>query len=275
MNYFTKVKKLILDSLGYFLENIEQRYVQIKNIVNDLNSYDTDKPLSANKGNDLANRISDTNSKLGNLEGMHPDFSYPRTFTEALQNLKTHIEITTPPKSHSVPYDAYGLGSESNYGHVRISNSLPDDLVLGEAASTHSAYLLQKQITELNNKLGQKNVLWTGGDGGMLMHENQSVTLSQSLSKQRYGIVLCWSGFDPKTQKATETDWWYTFVPKWHLPGGGIHCTFTGHWNNVSKYVYIDNNIIKGHLLNDEATRTVGGITVNNNKSVLRHVWGI
>lgn len=271
MNYFTKVKKLILDSLGYFLENIEQRYVQIKNIVNDLNSYDTDKPLSANKGNDLANRISDTNSKLGNLEGMHPDFSHPRTFTEALENLKTHVEITTPPKSHSVPYDAYGLGSESNYGHVRISNSLPDDLVLGEAASTHSAYLLQKQITELNNKLKEQKVLWSGG---WFMTPDHVANLSENLSKQKHGIVLVWSGYDPVTKKINDTDWWYTFVPKSHLDGAGINCNGSGHWNNIMKYVYIADTQIKGHQWN-ASTRTSYGVTWNNDRSVLRKVLGV
>lgn len=274
MNYFTKVKKLILDSLKFFLENIEQRYVQIKNIVNDLNSTDTDKPLSASKGNDLANRISNINYTLGDLESMHPDFSHPRTFTEAMQNLKTHIEITTPPKSHAVPYDAYGIGTDSNYGHVKVSEDQDSDYISGKAASTHSIKLIHDRIDELDNNLGQKKVLWSGGDGGMLMHEKQSVTFSQPLSGQRYGIVLCWSGYDLSTNKPTNTDWWYTFIPKWHNDGAGVHCTYTGHWNNIAKYVYVGDTTIKGHEFNDKV-RTVGGVTMNNNKSVLRHVWGI
>lgn len=274
MNYFTKVKKLILDSLKFFLENIEQRYVQIKNIVNDLNSTDTDKPISANIGNFLANRITNLSSKLGDLDSLHSNFQRPSSVVLALNKVIGFLDGKAN-MAHADPSGSNGIGDVDVYGHVMVSDRPDDYYVPGKVASTHSIKLIHDRIDELDNNLGQKKVLWSGGDGGMLMHEKQSVTFSQPLSGQRYGIVLCWSGFDPTSQKAVNTDWWYTFIPKWHLPGGGVHCTFTGHWNNVSKYVYIDDNKILGHQFNDDTSRTVGGITVNNNKSVLRHVWGI
>ena len=145
MNYFTKVKKLILDSLGYFLENIEQRYVQIKNIVNDLNSYDTDKPLSANKGNDLANRISDTNSNMGDLQSLHSNFQRPTSIVNALNKIIGFLDEKAN-KSHADPSGSNGIADVDKYGHVKISNDLDNDLTPGKAASTNSDYLLQRQI---------------------------------------------------------------------------------------------------------------------------------
>lgn len=280
MDYFTKVKKLILDSLRFFLENIEQRFIQIKNIKNTLNDTSIDKPLSANMGNVLANKITNFNSNIGDGHSLNPEFKSEFDvggLIGVINRLVTKINEKAN-SSHADPNGSNGVADVETYGHVQLSYGLEhlDTMFLtGHAASAYTCYLLLQEIRKLDNTLGQKKVLWTGGTGGMLMHESQSVTLTQSLSEQRYGIVLCWSGFDPNTQKATDTDWWYTFVPKWHFSGGGVHCSFTGHWNNVSKYVYVEGNKIRGHQFNDEATRTVGGITVSNNKSVLRHVWGV
>lgn len=127
----------------------------------------------------------------------------------------------------------------------------------------------QKHIDD-NDFLVQKK-LWSGG---YHMNNLQTINLSEPLSSQKHGIVLCWSGYDLNAQKVLNTDWWYTFVPKSHLLGAGVSCTNTGHWNALSKYVYITDTQIKGHEFNGKQ-RTVNGISFANDKSVLRYVVGI
>lgn len=285
MNYFTKVKKLILDSLRYFLENMKQHFVQIKNVINNTNSTDTDKPLSANMGNVLADNITDISSKVGDSSVINPEFrpEFDRGGLVGVMNyFLTYLENKLSNKAniyHSDSTGSNGMADKGTYGHVQLSYGLEDldaRFITGNATSTYTGNLLLNEIRKLDNTLGQKRELWSGGNGGNFLHGTQSVTLSEPISEQRYGIVLCWSGFDLNTNKCTNTDFWYTFIPKWHLEfaGAGVHCSYTGHWNNISKYVYVEDTKIRGHELNDKV-RTVGGVTENNNKSALRRVWGV
>lgn len=269
MDYFTKVKKIVLDSLVFFLENIEQRFVKIENVVNDLNSSDIDKPLSSNMGKNLADRISNIGSKIGDLGNLHSEFQRPSNIVLALNKVLDFLAEKSNV-SHADPTGSNGMADVDKYGHVLLSDDLDMNYVPGKAASTHSV----KKINDKIDELSIKKVLWTGNDGGNFMNGLQSITLSQPLSKQTHGIVLCWSGYDLNTNKPTNTDWWYTFIPKWHNDGVGVHCTYTGHWNNIAKYVYVGDTTIKGHEFNDKV-RTVGGVTMNNNKCALRHVWGV
>lgn len=127
-------------------------------------------------------------------------------------------------------------------------------------------------ITSMNttNKL-----LWAG-----LWHMNAEhiANLSELITDQPTGIVLvfCYYGNE------TDHDWaWNTmFIPKSMI---ALNTGWTGYsfeCNNAQlgtvgrKYLYIENNRIRGHASNIN-TGTANGVTYANNKFVLRYVIGV
>lgn len=131
-----------------------------------------------------------------------------------------------------------------------------------------------KRVGEENPK---EKILWqpSNPNEGIHMNNTQTITLTENLTSQKYGIILVWSGYDLNPPQHTlQTDWFYTFVPKWHHIGGGVHCTMTGHWNNIAKYVYVFEKTIKGHESNG-VQRTMNGVDFYNSKAVLRKVLGV
>lgn len=110
------------------------------------------------------------------------------------------------------------------------------------------------------------------------MQESQTITLSQTVDKQKHGIVLLWSEYI--NGQVQPSGYNYFFVPKSHAKyfnGGGVSMLMTngGYFSHITgKYCYIHNNKIVGNDVNI-ATGTKNGITYNNKLCVLRHVIGI
>lgn len=126
----------------------------------------------------------------------------------------------------------------------------------------------------LNSNLTAQNILWSGI---MVMRSDQICNLSQKVSDQKHGIVLKWQGIlDGKLENAMVG---YTFIPKEHVistPGAGVMCTFAGagFWKAISKYVYIDNNQVRGNDGNI-GKGTASGVTYNNDETVLAKIIGV
>ena len=123
----------------------------------------------------------------------------------------------------------------------------------------------------------QNNILWSGS---LSMNGSQTINLAQKVSEQANGIVLCWSGFEPSTSQANNTNFVYTFVPRWHVAlhsGSAISQTMSwgGNFYRIgSKYVYVRDTTITGNS-NNVARGTANGITYDNRYWVLRAVIGV
>lgn len=109
------------------------------------------------------------------------------------------------------------------------------------------------------------------------MSASQKVDLPQRVSAQATGILLVWTAF--VNGHAQEYDYVYQFVPKWHAlnhtgKGAGIYMATNGFEKIGSKYVYVYDDIIKGHA-NNTATGTRNGVTYTNNYWVLHAVIGV
>lgn len=118
------------------------------------------------------------------------------------------------------------------------------------------------------------NVLWTGC---YYMSASHTATLSQNVSAQPHGIVLAWSAY--VSGAAKDYDWFYQFIPKWHVSthgGTGVGITMsTVTFSYIgSKYVYVYDNKIVGND-NNTSTGTTNGVTRANNYWVLRAVIGV
>lgn len=124
----------------------------------------------------------------------------------------------------------------------------------------------------LNDKINSYKVLWTGG---YYMASGQTVTLSESVSSQKTGILLVWSGF--ANNEVQNYNWVYTIVPKWHVAnhsGNGVFASMGGITGITGfKYVYVNDKTISGHA-NNTLVGTKFGVEYQNNKYVLRAVIG-
>lgn len=110
-----------------------------------------------------------------------------------------------------------------------------------------------------------QSVLWSGT---WYMSDIQTANLSQSVTSQKNGIILVWSRYSGGTSH--NDSWNYMYVPKWHVQnfagsGVGYQLSSGGGTGEIRKYVYIDNNSIAGHAMNDDSP---------NNGQVLRYVLG-
>ena len=88
------------------------------------------------------------------------------------------------------------------------------------------------------------------------MHKDQTITLSEKVSEQKTGIVLCWTAFDYAQDKVMGYDNNYSFIPKTHVldrQGSGVAMLLTQPGINAlcAKYVYVSDTSIRGNEAND------------------------
>lgn len=119
-------------------------------------------------------------------------------------------------------------------------------------------------IPELNSKLLEQKVLWTGAE---YMSDKQTAALSEKMSDQKHGVVLIFSFFE--NDSAQNYSFVHFFVPKEFLKlhfGAGSQFTMT--WNNIitEKYLYFNDGSIKGAASN---------VNANNKRFVMRYVIGV
>jgi len=121
---------------------------------------------------------------------------------------------------------------------------------------------------------GGAKILWTGG---MYMTNGHVITFTEAASKQPNGIVLVFSEYyDGEAKNQT---WSSHFVHKALIAnhaGSGFNfwmSTSNGAYI-ATKYLYIKNDGITGHA-NNNLTFTNSGVTLTNNRFVLRYVIGV
>lgn len=129
--------------------------------------------------------------------------------------------------------------------------------------------------------LGANKILWGDDDSGYYMTSDQTITLSGNVSAQVNGIMLVWSTYDAETKKPNNTDFNYTFIPKYHASkhsGKGVCCFMTsgGLGAATLKYVYVTDTTIKGNAVNNaDSSTTATGIKKTPTNFVLRRVIGV
>ena len=122
---------------------------------------------------------------------------------------------------------------------------------------------------------GDGTVLWSGG---YYMTETHKITFSESASLQPSGIVLVWSEFvdgEAKNQSIASH-----FVHKRSITShsGVGNCFWMSTSNGAfvaTKYLYIRDDGITGHANNGIVINATSGITLTNNRFVLRYVIGV
>lgn len=115
-------------------------------------------------------------------------------------------------------------------------------------------------------------VLWSGG---YYMTASHTATLNESIANQEHGIVLVFSAYSGGVKNE---QWAMFFIPKkwvYDHNGTGVSFNLCSHYGNTMKYLYIHYEKIVGNNLNGNSNHTVGGITYDNSRCVLRYVIGV
>lgn len=117
------------------------------------------------------------------------------------------------------------------------------------------------------------NLLWSGA---MYMTGGHDITLSSPISSQHKGIILIFSYYNGSAP--VDSDFSCFFIPKNFdsINGsmGGMTFNCSDHWFNAMKYLHIYDTHIKGQDFNSD-NRTLGGVSYQNNKVVLRYIYGV
>lgn len=112
------------------------------------------------------------------------------------------------------------------------------------------------------------DVLWSGAS---YLKDTQTVTPSKKLSECNHGWLLLWSDYDPDNTTANDADFETTVIPKWHPSGStwsgkmflcdvpryyGSDTSNVDTEKRIMKAVYIHDDKIVGHTINNLSTRT-------------------
>lgn len=175
----------------------------------------------------------------------------------------------------------YGYGNSTNRGLY--------DSVYGHVLRVYDSYIKMKklELDQLNVKgeiyggtNGDKKVLYDADfdtkfankvlwQGASYMNADQSITLSEAISKQKYGILLIWSHY---TSSAKDYDWNTNLVSKHTVatyPNQGYQFVVANDNNAVvTKYLYINDTQISGYGSNIDSAS-------GRNMLVLRYVLGV
>ena len=105
------------------------------------------------------------------------------------------------------------------------------------------------------------------------MAADQTVTLSEPISRQQNGIILVWST-RPSAGGISDDNWNYGYIPKWSVTdqpfvGAGGTTQILGQGDSspfIKKYVYVTDTQVKGYDANYDNT--------TNRRLALRRVIG-
>lgn len=135
-------------------------------------------------------------------------------------------------------------------------------------------------LPQLNDIAKTNRLLYQGE--GLFMTENQSITLSEKISKQPTGIVIIWSAY--RDGQARDFHWYFQFIPKFILSlptptkqfDTDIFLCAGGQSQYAAmKELTITDDVIYGRVGNSSNKLIVNGITCVNNEWVLRAVIGV
>lgn len=175
----------------------------------------------------------------------------------------TSSGVTNAPNANEgwryICHKTSGNGSP-NYGWI---------LAFGTGGSVYAGYLdvgTWKGWRCLTN--ASSNVLWSGAS---YLKAEQTITPSKKLSECRTGWILLWSDYDESSTTANDADFCTTMIPKFRPNGTNwdgkmFLCDIPRFYGSdtsnpdtekrIMKAIYIHDNKIVGHTINNLATRT-------------------
>lgn len=149
---------------------------------------------------------------------------------------------------------------------------------LGIVATSDNARYVTSSIGDILTSERFRNAkLLTRTNIDWYMIRSHSVKLSEPISSQMFGIVLCWRAYS--NGSGQRYDYAFHFIPKSHAElnsGYGVGFPlFVADFENLgAKYLYVSDDRITGNDFNNKAG-TKNGVTYNNAHWVLDYVMGV
>ena len=198
-----------------------------------------------------------------------------RNFKTDNSNAITIVEGFNPDGSQRYRIGAHNLGN-TNGALYLIAGTPPTDCWKGE----EGLYIGTSTLKYNNMELCKNKILW--GENrtvGYTMSDNQTVTLSEGVSKQANGIVLVFCHY--ASDSDTNRNYQYIFVPKaviaLTMGTTQVFSLSSLTFNTVGTKVltFTSDTTITGSAGNLSTGTGSSGITYSNNKFVLRYVIGV
>ena len=137
------------------------------------------------------------------------------------------------------------------------------------------AYKSDKNLEDvLDSLLADSKILWSGAS---YMFGEQQAKLSEKISDQKNGIIICWSAYS--NNQAQNWNFNIHVIPKEQVKqfsGYGVSFLLTDNsfGSVAAKYLYIHDDHLTGHDYNNKSGTGSSGIKYTNNAYVLRYVLG-
>ena len=189
----------------------------------------------------------------------------------AIPNSAVSASLVNKPWTSTATGGVYVLVEGDGMGKVQIAHKLSKD----EGEIHERSYYQNTWGSWHRVHNGGGKILWTGG---YYMTETHKITFTEPASKQPAGIVLVFSEYNDGAVR--NQTWSSHFVHKSLI----ADYSGTGHvfWMSTSngafvatKYLYIKDDGITGHANNGIVITGTAGVTLTNNRFVLRYVIGV
>ncbi len=189
----------------------------------------------------------------------------------AIPNSAVSATLINKPWTSTATGGVYVLVEGDGMGKVQIAHKLSKD----EGEIYERSYYQNAWGSWHRVHNGGGKILWTGG---YYMTETHKITFAEPASKQPAGIVLVFSEYNDGA--ARNQTWSSHFVHKSLIadyPGtGNVFWMSTSNGAYVAtKYLYIKDDGITGHANNGIVITGTAGVTLTNNRFVLRYVIGV
>lgn len=201
------------------------------------------------------------------------DVKTPGTYTGL--NMPTYGYTNCPAMSGTFTLEVFASGDAEQvkqrvtYCHKSASRAWERFYYVGDDGIHSAGWGEWVCVSDYEGRL-----IWYGAN---YMTGSQTANLTEPVNRQRSGIVLVFSLYDQDAKAAKNQEFFEFFVPKYTIKqheGQGRNFNLCGMYGNGVKYLYLWNDRIVGNDGNN-ADKTIGGITYNNSRYVLRYVIGV
>lgn len=181
----------------------------------------------------------------------------------------------------------YTKGVEGVHKEILVGQTIEGNTSIGygnyyeQSGSTNiygDSITMTSRTAGLNEReYGVNKILWDGGEGGLHMNGNQTITLLDTVFHQPNGIVLVWSEYDNLTNTVRNQGFVTHFIPKIlvALQPERFHSFPFMIWSDQSKQfakgLYISDGSITGHAINTNSSDPAAPV----NSYILRYVIGV
>lgn len=181
----------------------------------------------------------------------------------------------------------YTKGVEGVTKEVLVGQTIEGNTSLGygnyyeQSGSTNiygdSITMTSRTAGLFEREYGVNDILWDGGEGGLHMNADQTITLLDTVFHQPNGIALVWSEYDNLTNTVKNQGFVTHFIPKIlvALQPDKFHAFQFMMWSfqtkQFAKGLYIGDGSITGHAINTDASDPAAPV----NSYILRYVIGV